>query len=89
MANIFWKNEKTDKDEAIELMKIFMVDWTENRFAVRQEGDDSGTYLCVYVERNEDGSEPCKMIPQKFEGWRTVLVFTPHEYIKCVLEVKK
>lgn len=89
MANIYWNNQKTEREEAIKLMKEFMVDRTESRFTVRQEGDDSGSYLCVYVERDEEGNKTCDLLPPKFEGWRVVLVSTPFEYIKYVLEAKK
>lgn len=89
MANIYWNNQKTDRDEAIKLMKEFMVEKTESRFTVRQEGDDSGSYLCVYVERDEEGNSTCELLPSKFEGWRVVLVSTPYEYIKYILEANK
>ena len=72
MANIYWNNQKTDREEAIKLMKEFMVEKTESRFTVRQEGDDSGSYLCVYVERDEEGNNTCELLPSKFEGWRVV-----------------
>jgi hypothetical protein len=89
MANLYWNNEKTDSDEAVKLMKEHMVDLTESRFFVRQEGDDSGSYLCVYVERDEEGNKTSQRLPDKFEGWRTVLVYTPHEFIKYVMESRK
>ena len=89
MANIYWNNQKTDREEAIKLMKEFMVEKTESRFTVRQEGDDSGSYLCVYVERDEEGNSTCELLPPKFEGWRVVLVSTPYEYIKYILEANK
>ena len=89
MANIFWKNEKTPKDKAIRMFMDVMPDYTDSAFTVRQEGDDSGSYLCVYVERTEDGQEICKDLPVKFEGWRTILVFCPYEYIKVVMDAKR
>ena len=89
MANIYWNNEKTESNLAVKLMKEYMVDMTESRFFVRQEGDDSGSYLCVYVERDKDGGTTCQRLLDKFEGWRTVLVYTPYEYIKYILENRK
>lgn len=89
MANIYWRGHKTEREEAIKLMKEFMVDRTESRFTVRQESDDSGSYLCVYVERDEEGSKTCDLLPPKFEGWRVILVSTPYEYIKYNMETKK
>lgn len=89
MANIYWQGHKTEREEAIKLMKEFMVDRTESRFTVRQESDDSGSYLCVYVERDKEESKTCDLLPPKFEGWRVILVSTPYEYIKYNMETKK
>lgn len=89
MANIYWQGHKTEREQAIELLKEFMVDRTDSRFAVRQEGDDSGSYLCVYVERDQEGNRTCDLLPPKFEGWRVILVSTPYEYIKYIMETKK
>ena len=89
MANLFWREEKTEREEAVSKMMAFMTDKTESRFKVIQEGDDSGSYLTVYVERDQEGNETCSLLPQKFEGWRVVLVFTPYEYIKYIMETRK
>ena len=80
---------KTDSDIAVKKLMDFMVEQTESRFKVKQEGDDSGSYLCVYVERDEQGSRTCDTVPDKFEGWRVVYVTTPHEFIKYIMESKK
>jgi hypothetical protein len=89
MANLFWKNDKTERETAIRMLMDAMPDYTDSAFRVKQEGDDSGSYLCVYVERTEEGKERCKDLPQKFEGWRTILVFCPYEYIKVVLDTRR
>lgn len=80
---------KTDSDIAVKKLMDFMVGQTESRFKVKQEGDDSGSYLCVYVERDEQGNRTCDTVPDKFEGWRVVSVTTPHEFIKYVMESRK
>jgi hypothetical protein len=80
---------KTDSDIAVKNLMDFMVGQTESRFKVKQEGDDSGSYLCVYVERDEQGNRTCDTVPDKFEGWRVVSVTTPHEFIKYVMESRK
>ena len=89
MANLFWKNDKTDKDVATRMLMDIMPDYTDTAFHVRQEGDDSGSYLCVYVERTETGAEVCKTIPTPFEGWRVVHVWCPDGFIKHILERHK
>jgi len=88
MANLYWRNKKTDKEEAVSMLMYAMPDYTDSAFKVRQEGDDSGSYLCVYVERTQDGDEICKDLPVKFEGWRVVTVFCPFDYIKVVMDAK-
>lgn len=77
---------KTDSDIAVKKLMDFMVEQTESRFKVKQEGDDSGSYLCVYVERTETGAEACEKIPSPFEGWRIVHVWCPDGFIRHILE---
>ena len=89
MANRFWKNEKTDKKIAIRKFMEVLPDYTDSAFKVRQEGDDAGTFLCVYVERTPSGREVCKDLPVKFEGWRVVHVWCPFEWIKYVMDAKR
>ena len=54
MANLYWKEKKTDRDTTIRMLMDVLPDYTPSAFKVRQEGDDSGTYMCIYVERTED-----------------------------------
>ncbi len=89
MTNIFWKDKKTDKKITIQMFMEILPYYTPSAFKVRQEGDDSGAYLCVYVERTEDKQEICEDLPVKFEGWRVVHVWCPHEYIKVVMDAKR
>jgi hypothetical protein len=89
MANLYWNNEKTDRDIAIKKLMETLPDYTPSAFTVKQEGDDSGSYLCVYVERTENEEEICKQLPMKFEGWRVVHVWCPHDYIKVIMYAKR
>ena len=89
MANLYWNNEKTPKEKAIRMFMDAMPDYTDSAFKVRQEGDDAGSYLCVYVERTPSGREVCRDLPVKFEGWRVVHVWCPHEYIKVIMDAKR
>ena len=77
---------KTNREQAIEMLMKTMTDLTESAFVVKQEGDDSGSYLCVYVERTETDAEVCERIPTPFEGWRVVHVWCPNGFIKHILE---
>ena len=54
---------KSEKEKAIQNLMKIMPDHTETAFTVKQEGDDSGSYLCVYVERTETGAEVCENYP--------------------------
>ena len=80
---------KTEKEKAIQNLMKIMPDHTETAFTVKQEGDDSGSQLCVYVERTETGAEVCENIPTPFEGWRVVHVWCPNGFIKHILERHK
>lgn len=86
MANIFWKRDKIDRDDAINELMEMLPNYTDTRFKVKSDGDDSGSYICVYTERDENQQETCKDLPQIHGGWRIIHVYTPHEYIKYVLD---
>jgi len=85
MANIYWKRNRLPREEAIDKLMRELIDLTESQFHVKATGDDGGSHLCVYIERAEDGSETCEILPHIYEGWRLVQVYTPYEYIKYVL----
>ena len=76
MANLYWKEKKTDRDTTIRMLMDVLPDYTPGAFKVRQEGDDSGTYMCIYVERTEDKKEVCKEIrpiTTRFIGFGTTI----------------
>ena len=89
MANLYWRKDKIPKEEAVEKLMRELIDYTDTRFFVKATGDDGGSHLCVYTEREEDGSETCRDLPQVYGGWRVVHIYAPHEYIKYVLLAKK
>lgn len=89
MANIYWRKKRIPREQAIEKLMRDMIDNTDSQFHVIATGDDGGSHLCVYIERAEDGSETCKILPHIYEGWRLVQIYTPYEYIKYVLLAKK
>jgi len=77
---------KTKAKEVIQKLMEMMPDYTETAFAVKQQGDDSGKYISVYVERTNKGEHVCKKIPTPFEGWRILHISCPDGYIKNILE---
>jgi hypothetical protein len=89
MANIYWKRNRLNRQEAIDKLSYELIDLTESRFHVKATGDDGGSHLCVYIEKDKNGLETCETLPHIYEGWRLVQVYTPYEYIKYVLLAKK
>jgi hypothetical protein len=91
MAHIFWnKGEKADKKEAIEGLMQELVKVTDTPFAAKAESDDAGSHLVAYIERNEDDSIPDKYdLPEKFLGWRLLVVHVHEGYIKYVMNRAK
>ena len=59
-----------------------MPDYTETAFAVKQQGDDSGKYISVYVERTDRKNTCAKRSQHLFEGWRIIHISCPDGYIK-------
>jgi len=91
MANIFWKDsEKVDKKEAIEALMHEMHKYTDTRFQVKAEQDDTGTHLVAYIERNLDDSIPDKRdLPPKFLGWRVITVHVHEGYVNYVMNAPR
>ena len=79
---------KTEREQAIQNLMKIMLDHTETAFTVKQEGDDSGSYLCVYVERTETGAEVCKTIPTPLRDGESCM-WCPDGFIKHILERHK
>ena len=77
---------KTEREQAIQNLMKMMPDHTDSAFIVKQEGDDSGKYICVYVERTETGEHVCKRPSQHLlrDGeWYTFRV--QMDYIKTYI----
>lgn len=89
MANLYWRKNKLPMVQVLEKLMRELIDYTDSQFYVKAMGDDSGSHLCVYTERDENGLETCKDLPHIYEGWRVVHVYTPYEYIKHVLLAEK
>jgi len=77
---------KKEAKEVIQKLMEIMPDYTETAFAVKQQGDDSGKYISVYVERTDEGERVCGKIPTPFEGWRIIHISCPDGFIKHILE---
>lgn len=88
MANIYWNRDKKDREQVVNELMVLLPDYTDTRFKVVPEGDDSGSYISIYTERDENQKETCNDLPQIYGGWRIVHVYTPHEYIKYIMDSK-
>ena len=44
MANLFWRDKKTDKEVAIKKFMEVLPDYTPSAFKVKQEGDDTKAF---------------------------------------------
>ena len=86
MAHIFWKGEKAPKKEAIEALMRELVSVTDTPFTVKAESDDAGGHLTAYIERDlKDNIVDKKELPQKFLGWRLLVVHVHEGYIKYIM----
>ena len=70
-----------------------LVDYTNNRFYVRQESDGTGGHLSIYVGTTHT-KDPNKFKwlqepPHKFMGWRVIRIFVPIGYIDAILLAKE
>tara|TARA_Y100001973_G_C5207872_1_gene342954 strand:+ start:3087 stop:3371 length:285 start_codon:yes stop_codon:yes gene_type:complete len=91
MAHIYWnKGDKVDKKEAIEALMKELVKVTDTTFTVRAESDDAGSHLVAYIERTMDDEIPDKKdLPDKFLGWRLLVVHVHEGYIKYVMNSRR
>ena len=91
MAHIFWnKGEKAEKKEAIEALMYELPKFTDTQFTVKAESDDAGSHLVAYIERNLDDSIPDKRdLPEKFLGWRLLVIHVHDGFIKYVMNSKR
>jgi len=91
VTHIFWnEKDKADKKEAIEALMRELPKFTDTPFAVKAESDDAGNHLVAYIERNLDDTIPDKQdLPEKFLGWRLLVVHTHEGYIKYVMNARR
>ena len=92
MANIFFNEEKSPKQIAINEMLLYVSDRFDGRFEVISASDDGGTHLEVQVEvsdvssalTDQHASFPFLDIWPKWMGWRTLVVKVPVGYIDTI-----
>ena len=73
--------DKLTYEEMEEFLTSFVVEHTENTFAIKKSSDDGGTLIEIYVEGGIDGTSP--QLPPKCRGWRVVWCRCPEGYIEA------
>ena len=71
--------DKLTYEEMEEFLTSFVVEHTENTFAIKKSSDDGGALIEIYVEGGIDGTSP--QLPPKCRGWRVVWCRCPDGYI--------
>jgi hypothetical protein len=93
MANIYWAGEKAPKEQAVEMLMEEMPEYTDNRFWVRFESDDTSNHLTAIVESEHNATTPefkLKMkLPPKYMGHRLIIKSVPIGYIDAILLAKE
>ncbi len=87
MAHIYWnKEDKVSKKDAIEALMRELVNVTDTPFTAKAESDDAGGHLTAYIERDiSDEIVDKKDMPDKFLGWRLLVVHVHEGYIKHIM----
>jgi len=83
MANIYWSGPKASKKEVFDTLMKEAVDFTDNRYVVCFESDDTGSHIALKVEKNEDDTTGFKKFPDwgKYMGWRLLKINVPSGYL--------
>lgn len=92
VANIFFNEEKTPKQEAINQMLVHIGNYFDGRFEVIAAGDDGGSLLEVQVEvddvnktvESQHETFPFFDVWPKWMGWRVVVCKVPPGYIDAI-----
>jgi hypothetical protein len=92
MTNIYWREEKGEKNEVYMALMEELVECTDDAFEVKFGSDGAGAHVIVYVEVEtaiRDRYPWKKPVPGKFMGWRVVKIFCPPTSIELILNRKE
>jgi len=93
MSSLFFGGEKAPKEEAEAALMKDMVEYTDNRFWVRFESDDTSTHLTAIIESKHNATSSLfklkKPLPAKYMGWRLIVKSVPPNYIEYILLAKE
>ena len=93
MSSSFFSGEKAPREEAIAALMEELPDYTDSRFWVRFESDDTSTHLTAIIESEHSATTRMfklkKQVPSKYMGWRLVIKSVPPDYIEAILLTKE
>lgn len=93
MSSIFFSGEKSSKEEAVAALMEDLPDYTDDRFWVRFESDDTSNHLTAIIESKFNATTPefklKKPLPPKYMGWRLIIKTVPPDYIDAILLAKE
>lgn len=92
MANLFFKKQKAEKQDAINSLILKVSEYYGGRFEVRMASDDGGNHLEVQVEMRDTSADlliespqfPMDEIWPIWCGWRLVVLKVPEGYIDTI-----
>jgi hypothetical protein len=89
MSSLFFSGEKSSKEEAVAALMEEMPDYTDERFWVRFESDDTSNHLTVIIESKFNATTPefklKRPLPPKYMGHRLIIKSVPLDYIDAIL----
>ena len=93
MSSIFFSGERSSKEEAVAALMEEMPDYTDERFWVRFESDDTSNHLTAIIESKFNATTPDfklkKQLPPKYMGHRLIIKSVPPDYIDAILLTKE
>ncbi|HHZ95958.1 MAG TPA: hypothetical protein EYN67_10485 [Flavobacteriales bacterium] len=92
MANLFFKKEKSPKQEAINALLLMISNYYDGRYEVLATSDDGGAMLEVQIEVPDVSGHLSTQAPTFpffdiwpiWMGWRVVIAKVPPGYIDAI-----
>ena len=89
MSSLYFSGEKAPKEKAVTALMEEMPEYTDDRFWVRFESDDTSNHLTAIIESTFSATTPDfklkKALPAKYMGHRLIVKSVPPNYIEYIL----
>tara|TARA_Y100000592_G_scaffold25508_1_gene40242 strand:- start:229 stop:525 length:297 start_codon:yes stop_codon:yes gene_type:complete len=95
MANIFWNDKKSPREQAEKTLMQYVAGVFDGRFHVKFDSDDGGSHIMLMVEVDDPSVPMSKFLREtlclpKWDGWRMITLKVPHGYIDAItLAIKR